>query len=101
MLTWERDRHIVGRCYPYGIVDQSRLAEALNCASVEVEHNTRRKGLLRVRRRRVGRRPLTCERERRWLRLRTCGEGPCERQRPYHESRCRHRLSQRISRSWG
>lgn len=63
----ECDCHIVGGSNPYGIVEQSRGTEALNCARGEVDHKSHRNWLrLFVHRRRVCR-SFTCQLERRWL----------------------------------
>src|SRR5262249_55953425 len=57
----------------------------------EVDDNAHRNGvLLRVWLRGVGRRPLTCEPERRRLRLRGCGEAPCQQQKCPSSVHCLH-----------
>src|SRR5262249_6187345 len=78
-------------CYLCGNFKQFEQVEALNCTIGEVDDNAHRNGvLLRVWLRGVGRRPLTCEPERRQLRLRGCGEAPCQQQKCPSSAHCLH-----------
>src|SRR5262249_43439062 len=67
LIAFERDRHIIGRCYLDRVVYQSGITKTLNSPTSKVDDKTHRNGLLLVWRRAPSRRPLTCERERRWL----------------------------------
>src|SRR5262249_19537336 len=78
-------------CYLCGNFKQFEQVEALNCMIGEIDDNAHRNGvLLRVWLRGVGRRPLTGEPKRRRLRLRGCGEAPCQQQKCRSSAHCLH-----------